>query len=136
MRPRSAWAARLRFWPRLWRSMHGFGSRARAIRCGFVITQESRHEQAGNPQERHSGMDGAAPGQAADRGTNRRLCRQDAAAPRAAAQPPRPLSGDDGMAAAANRTAVTIACSSTTVLPARLSTALIFVILQAPAIPG
>ena len=35
------------------------------------------------------------------------LCRKDATAPRASAQPPRLVSGDDGVAAAADRETVT-----------------------------
>src|ERR1019366_9524284 len=126
----SLWPARSPSSWRAWRWMCGFGSRDLAIRRSVITTKESRDEQAGHPQDGHSGMDGAAPRQAADRGTDRRLCRQDAAAPRASAQPPRPLSGDDGMAAAADRTAVTAVWRA--MLPAHR----FFVILPVTAISG
>jgi hypothetical protein len=68
-----------------------------------VEERENQNEQTRDSQGSHSGVDGAATRQARDRGADRQVYREGAAAPRAPAKPPHSLSGCDGLVAATNR---------------------------------
>jgi hypothetical protein len=91
-------------WSRAWRWMCGFGSRGQAI--STVVRKENENESTSHSQDRHSRVDGSAARQATDPGADRWLCCKNPTALRAAAQPPRPVSGDVGLAAATDRETV------------------------------